>query len=195
MDKEKKDKRRTYSILMWTFIANKLKIPFGARIDHVVEIGSRQGHWVVGLLDSFDVQKLFAIDLWPRARRFVSHCGEWLEKLGDRAFKNAFPLRGDSGEWAKVLPVEPIDLLFIDGNHKKHFVINDLNFWYHRVRPGGLILMHDAFEAQNDRGVMDAANEFFADKPEGPQVCYVGPTKKIPSLWIVKGESDGPAAV
>ncbi|CAK9071460.1 unnamed protein product, partial [Durusdinium trenchii] len=41
------------------------------------------------------------------------------------------------GEWSSI------DLLFIDADHKMMSVLEDLNLWYSRVRPGGLIAGHD----------------------------------------------------
>lgn len=37
----------------------------------------------------------------------------------------------------------PIDLLFIDGNHTTNACRIDLEIWVPRVKPGGLVLVHD----------------------------------------------------
>ena len=37
----------------------------------------------------------------------------------------------------------PIDLLFIDGNHSKEFVLSDLIKFVPHIKPGGILLMHD----------------------------------------------------
>jgi predicted O-methyltransferase YrrM len=41
----------------------------------------------------------------------------------------------------------PIDLLYIDGSHAFRAVLGDLRLWATRVRPGGRVLVHDAFSS------------------------------------------------
>lgn len=47
-----------------------------------------------------------------------------------------------SGE--QVTPNLPLDVLFIDGDHSYPAVMADLEKWVPEVRPGGLVLCHDA---------------------------------------------------
>lgn len=51
--------------------------------------------------------------------------------------------------WAGDVPNPdlPLDVLFIDGDHSKEYVEMDLVTWAPKVRPGGLILCHDADSA------------------------------------------------
>jgi len=43
---------------------------------------------------------------------------------------------------------EPVDFLFIDGDHTEKGVEQDYNDYHHLVRPGGLIAFHDVVEKQ-----------------------------------------------
>jgi predicted O-methyltransferase YrrM len=44
---------------------------------------------------------------------------------------------------------EPIDLLFVDGDHEDEAVRRDFDQWAHRVRPGGFLCLHDAVHPEH----------------------------------------------
>ncbi|OQA51285.1 MAG: hypothetical protein BWY47_00144 [Bacteroidetes bacterium ADurb.Bin302] len=82
---------------------------------------------------------------------------------------NVIPIQGDSGsiQIASQIP-EGLDLVFIDGDHMYNGVINDLKNYYYKVRPGGCIMLHDAFSPAGEeinpwKGVMEAFIDFFWD--------------------------------
>jgi predicted O-methyltransferase YrrM len=50
----------------------------------------------------------------------------------------------------KVLDEEPVDFLFIDGDHSYKGVRQDFETYSKLVRPGGLIAMHDIVENPHD---------------------------------------------
>lgn len=50
------------------------------------------------------------------------------------------------------------DVVFIDGDHSYEAVTSDLN-WYHRMREGGIILLHDA-DTASFPGVRKAIDDF-----------------------------------
>ena len=51
---------------------------------------------------------------------------------------------GDSSAVAAVWPAEPIDVVFIDGDHSYLGALRDFECWAPKVRPGGWILIDDA---------------------------------------------------
>ncbi len=55
----------------------------------------------------------------------------------------------------------PLDVLFVDGDHENRAVLFDLDLYGHRVKPGGLILCHDA-AAPSFPGVRQAIDEYCA---------------------------------
>lgn len=71
-------------------------------------------------------------------RRGLRHCGvaEWVE-----------PRVGDSAAVASVWPAEPIDAVFIDGDHSFRGAMKDFEAWAPKVRSGGLVLFDDADDA------------------------------------------------
>ena len=46
------------------------------------------------------------------------------------------------------IPDQSLDCVFIDGNHEYQYVLDDLQFWSKKVRPGGQILGDDYCDAR-----------------------------------------------
>lgn len=84
-------------------------------------------------------------------------------------FRNVSYVISDSAEAAKVevLPRD-FDMIFLDAMHTYEDVKADIERWYPRVRPGGLMVFHDYLH-QDFPGVQQAVDERF-----GPQAHVVG---------------------
>lgn len=54
------------------------------------------------------------------------------------------------------VPDESLDYCFIDANHEYHFVKIDIEAWWPKIRPGGVLCGHD----YHMEGVSRAVNEF-----------------------------------
>ena len=161
-----------YDDRMWSLIREKL----GNDIPLAVEIGTRYGHWAEGLVNNFSVNCLFCIDTWPNSRWHVAK--EWFKRLECHVFDTVIPLRGSSSEWAEIIDVRDINLLFVDGRHTLEAVCCDLEMWWPRVRPGGLAICHDAQSKKVSRAVL----EFF--QCELP-IFHSGPDHEM-AYWIIK---------
>ena len=57
---------------------------------------------------------------------------------------------------------ESIDFLFIDADHHYEAVKKDIELWYPKIKPGGIISGHD-YTVGGDCGVIPAVNEAFPD--------------------------------
>lgn len=141
----------------------------------VVEIGVAEGVSALALrealpadgtlylIDPFHLSRLPSLNFTRRAaRKIVGSCSHgqvaWLEKFSHEVVDG----------WQ-----EPIDLLMIDGDHSESGVRRDWNDWSPFVRPGGVVIFHDArvFEGGwpgPDWGPVRLANELFrqAHTPE-----------------------------
>lgn len=84
------------------------------------------------------------------------------------------PLVGYSFEFAADFK-EPIDLLFIDGNHDYAAVLQDYEQWSPLLKPGGLIAFHDVvMEPDPDPvGPVTVAKEEIFDNPRWTNVRMV----------------------
>jgi predicted O-methyltransferase YrrM len=86
------------------------------------------------LIDPFHLSRLRSLNFIKRAaHRIVATCqrGEvvWIEKFSQDAAK----------DWK-----EPLDLIVIDGDHSEKGVEDDWNSWNRFVKPGGVVIFHDA---------------------------------------------------
>jgi predicted O-methyltransferase YrrM len=59
---------------------------------------------------------------------------------------------GRSTQVAALMPAGGIALLFIDGGHSEAEAQGDYAAWAHRLRPGGLLAIHDVFPDPADGG-------------------------------------------
>lgn len=60
---------------------------------------------------------------------------------------------------------EPIDFLFIDGNHEYEAVLNDFKQWAPKVKPGGFVAFHDVSFNNTDTGPQRVIREEVLDRP------------------------------
>ena len=99
-----------------------------------------------------------------------------------------------SVEGAKQVPDGSLDFVYIDARHDYESVLEDLNAWFSKVKPGGIFAGHDYVDgmlAQGDFGVKSAVDEFFAERnipvrgTEGPSAV-----EQFPS-WVVEIPAEG----
>lgn len=126
----------------------ELSAPRGPR--RIAEIGTYNGGtslFLCGLCSS--VRRFVGVDLTPHNDGLVA-------ALAPRAVSVTF-LRGSSRDpairerVAAAFEHEPIDLLFIDGDHRYEGVRADLLEYGPLVRPGGLIAFHDIVPDHGNR--------------------------------------------
>jgi predicted O-methyltransferase YrrM len=109
--------------------------------------------------------------LWTLNPSTVEHpyAAENLRPLGERVR----PLNIDSrSHWLATSEDPPLDLVFVDGDHRVAAVGYDCR-WHWRLRPGGLIVFHDYSPAWSRRptpSVIEAVDAFAAVLGRGPDV-------------------------
>lgn len=114
----------------------------------VVEIGSHQGRSTVVLASARDDVRVTAVDPFVTARLFAGpSVREAFEAtverfaVDDRVELLVTTSRAARGGWD-----HPVDVLYVDGKHDVLTVGDDLR-WAASVRPGGVVLVHDAFSS------------------------------------------------
>lgn len=165
------------------------------------EIGVKLGKYSEWLLDNWRGARLISIDPWledapesyrDRANvaqaeqdRFHRETVERLARFGDRSVV----WRTTSVEAAAGVPDGSLDFAYIDARHDYASVLEDLEAWLPKVRPGGIIAGHDYVDGelvQGDFGVKPAVDEFFGARgipvhaTEGREPAEMFPT------WIVE---------
>jgi predicted O-methyltransferase YrrM len=129
------------------------------------------------LIDPFHLSRLPLLNFTRRAaHKAVASYPQgrvvWLEKFSQEV----------AAGWQ-----EPIDLLLIDGDHSESGVRRDWNDWNRFVRPGGVVIFHDArvFDggwAGPEWGPVRLLNELFRESPV-PEWTIV---EEVHSLVIVE---------
>ncbi|MGC2310398.1 MAG: class I SAM-dependent methyltransferase [Candidatus Babeliaceae bacterium] len=101
-----------------------------------------------------------------------------LEKLAEFGSRSKL-LRMLSADAAPLIADGALDFVFLDANHTYTYVKTDLNLWYPKVKPGGVIAGDDY--ATVHPGVPQAVDEFFAQLK-----LKVNQDTEQPRIWWVQ---------
>lgn len=113
-----------------------------------VEIGSFLGASSCfiseGIRQSGKDSQLYCIDTWENDAMSEGNRDTYAEFLRNTIKYKKFirPLRGWSYEVAKNFD-QPIDLIFIDGDHSYEGVKEDVDLWLPKLNSGAIVVMHD----------------------------------------------------
>lgn len=114
----------------------------GMNAKTVFEIGVRRGASTMMFLLALRQTggHLLSIDINPRAER----TRDVVERNGLGPYWTF--IHADSKEFWKRWPLsDPVDIMFIDGDHTLEGVMSDFRNYSGKVRKDGLILLHDSF--------------------------------------------------
>ena len=144
-----------------------------------VEIGVQQGEFSENILRYWRGMHLISVDPWredtpenyvdianvlqPTHELFFQATSKRLAKYGSRSTI----WRMTSLEAAPLIPRHSLDFVYIDARHDYPAVMEDLNAWFDKVRPGGIVAGHDYIDGTfpaGEFGVKSAVDEFFYGK-------------------------------
>ena len=187
-----------YGLGAWTehiFFAYDLVAQLRPRL--LVELGTDRGEsyfaFCQSALENQTGTRCYAIDHW----RGDPHAGSYDEttflavEAHNRAHYTAFStlLRSTFDAAQDRFEPESIDLLHIDGHHTEAAVRHDLETWLPKLRPGGILLMHDVTMRGRDFGVWKVWAELEKrgrsatfERPPGLGVWEKPPAGSLPSL-------------
>jgi hypothetical protein len=170
------------------------------------EIGVKQGNYSDELLTNWRGAELVSIDPWLSADpdeyvdrsnvsqdEFDSYYQQTCERLARHGSRSTI-WRLTSVEAAEKVADHSFDFVYIDARHDYDSVLEDLEAWCTKVRPGGILAGHDYVDGDLPEGefyVKSAVDEFFGarDIPvhgtEGPSAVESFPT------WIVEVPEEG----
>lgn len=159
-------------------IINERKLKVGA------EVGVSCGLHSYKILEYTNLEKLYSVDPYrsygdstnvdmPQKHFDIMYLKvkDKLSKFGNRTKM----IRDLSKDASPMFKKHELDFVFLDANHQYEFVKEDLNLWYEKVRPGGIVAGDDY--ATIHPGVPQAVDEFFAEK--NIEVML----DKTPDLW------------
>lgn len=115
------------------------------------EIGVWQGEFAASLCHLMPRLDLLCVDPWACYAEYQEQKNDQarLEEAYQQALQRLRPYRHvtiarkTSLEAAKDVPYQSLDWVYIDANHRRPFIDQDLVAWSRRVRPGGIVAGHD----------------------------------------------------
>lgn len=157
---------------------NKLGLKIGA------EIGVSDGINASNMCANIPGLKLYCIDPWESARGANA-----LAKAKDRLknFDVTFIKRA-SMDAVHDFKDGSLDFVFIDGNHKFDFVMEDIIEWSKKVRSEGIVSGHDYYNFKNS-GVIEAVDAYVFAHHLKLNLTTKDPDSrddKEPSFWWIK---------
>lgn len=180
------------------------------------EIGVKLGVYSDSLLRSWHGEELVSIDPWLSADpdeyvdrsnvsqdEFDRYYEETRQRLSRHGSRSTI-WRMTSVEAAARVEDQSFDFVYIDARHDYDSVKEDLEAWYAKVRPGGILAGHDYVDGDLPQGefyVKSAVDEFFGERDipvhgtEGPSVVEMFPTwiVEVPEAGIAPRSADADA--
>jgi hypothetical protein len=160
---------------------------------NILEVGVALGGHAEALLTNTEVEKYFGIDPYSAAsdldpkdafiqtvgaysrRSAQANCDylySWVKHYRLSKFNTRCCLiRATSSEAAKEFADGSLDCIFIDGDHSFKAVMQDLELWWSKLRPGGLMVGDDYWMP----AVAKAVNQFFAAR-QRPVSLFISET-------------------
>ena len=124
-----------------------------------VEIGTWEGGFSNSILEKNTVKKLYCVD--PYKHFINDEYPDGMNELSQLDFDNKFNkvytelnikfpnkvefIRKTSAEAISQFEDNSLDFVYIDGNHDYKYVLEDLNLWYNKVKPGGYLCGDDVY--------------------------------------------------
>ena len=138
-----------------------------------VEIGTEKGRYAKIMCDANPGVKLYCVDAWMiyegyRCRAHKGHEEQsrvdgYLAECKQRlAPYNVQYVRKFSMDAVKDFPDNFFDYCYIDANHFLKHVVEDLDGWSKKVRPGGIVSGHDFMPPGIKGALSDVAPAMFA---------------------------------
>jgi FkbM family methyltransferase len=174
-----------------------------------VEIGVQRALYSAQLLAAWKGSHLISIDPWSEAPS-----AEYIDianvkqaehnRIYDEARNRLAPFGGRSTIWRQTsmdaaarVPHHSLDFVYIDARHDYASVMEDLDAWFDKIRPGGILAGHDYIDGMfpaGEFGVKSAVDKFFSQRgiavfatsSDGPFVSWVA---QIPSVVDAAAEN------
>jgi len=123
-----------------------------------VEIGVCYGNNALSMLCNLPIKKLYLVDPYMQYKDYNSDKdGQWVDSFEQSNFDDMFGIAknkvkrySDKAEYIRELSEDAadkipnnLDFVYIDGNHKFDYVLNDLEIYYPKLKKGGVIGGHD----------------------------------------------------
>lgn len=132
-----------------------------AKPELLVELGTHFGESYFGFCQTIAEHGItcscYAVDTWtgePQAGFYDESVYREVDAYNSANYSRfSYLLRSTFDEAVSNFTDESIDVLHIDGLHTYDAVSHDLSTWLQKVKPGGIVLLHDVMVRHGDFGV------------------------------------------
>lgn len=163
-----------------------------------VEVGVAFGENAEIILDTCLLRRLWLVDPWdyvvgenPKGfadaiKNWIgcyNYCRDKMSRFGNRAVM----IQSDSVSYSVRFADKSLDFVYIDANHMRPYIDNDLAAWFPKVKKGGIFGGHDYHMVNTPEyvcEVKDVVDSFFADKEY--QLHITNSEGDAPSWYIIK---------
>ncbi|HUE96342.1 MAG TPA: FkbM family methyltransferase [Longimicrobiaceae bacterium] len=202
------DARDTYATSI-AFLVTRDELPLLLNARQLfgcgVEVGVKEGEFSAHLLTTWHGSHLISVDPWlsDEAGAYVDIANvsqNQHDHFHQTTVARLQPFGARSTIWRSTsldasgrIPRHSLDFVYLDARHDYASVLEDLEAWYDKVRPGGILAGHDYLDGNLTAGVFgvrSAVDEFFGQR--GLRVCATLDDEPWIS-WIV--EIPPPAAL
>ncbi len=150
-----------------------------------VEVGVASGEYSEVLCRNNPDMKVIGVDPYTPYRGYRDYTSTTtLGKLKSDAvarlskYKNYELIQEFSVDALRRFEDDSLDFVYIDANHRDPFVSEDINQWYKKIKPGGILAGHDYIRQKNNFCDVVAATNRFAMQ-NNIKTWYVLGTKEI----------------
>lgn len=154
------------------------------------------GHFSWSILDQWKGKRLYSVDPWAYQENVSLDASNIEQSAQEAAYQTAKQvlapfgsrseiIRDFSVNAAKRFENNTLDFVYIDARHDYRSARSDLDAWYPKVRPGGIIAGHDyknSFVRLNLVEVKRAVDFFFMQKEEVKTTI----DDNLPSWYVIK---------
>lgn len=169
--------RKTYGLGL-PYINSRAEFPFilNARgiLGEGVEVGVHRGDFSKLILDSWQGSKLYSVDPWLEfGEDYIDQCNvkqDSQDKLYRETVAKLAPFgkrseiqRTTSKEAAAKFKDAQLDFVYLDAQHQYEAIKQDIDWWWPKVKNGGLLAGHDYLDdtrAAGEYGIKSAVDEF-----------------------------------
>lgn len=163
-----------------------------------VEVGVWKGEFSIFLLENWKGEKLYSVDPWKNfaSDEYVDDMNidqndfdeiyNGVSKLLTKYDDRSEIIRDVSTNAALSFEDNSLDFVYLDGRHDYEGVKEDIQSWYSKVKPGGLLSGHDYLDGiigKTDFGVKKAVDEF---SKNNQLKLLVTDRDEYPSWFILK---------
>lgn len=141
-----------------------------------VEVGTFEGYNATNVLKYCSLEKLYCVDPYKPYLDIVGGLGGFSSEAWDALFLRVKGRLGDRAEIIRKPSLDVVndfednslDFVYLDGDHSRENVLNEINAWLPKVKVNGIFGGHDCKET----GVSGAVTEWNYKNPQYDNMIY-----------------------